>query len=572
MTNNPDQMSRAELVAHLRSLEARLRDDQDREKLVHDLRVHQEELEAQQAQLVEAQHALETARDLYADLFELAPLGYVLLDAAGVIEEINGTALRLLAVSDRMRVARSPFWIFVAESDRQTFRAHLRVLRAGTDHSQTEVRLIPGGTSGQRIVQVYTRVWTRRETTEPKYLTALIDVTERWHAQEERRAAEAARRALAEEERAMRAANEAKDRFLAALSHELRTPLTPILLGLDALAARGDIPGPIEPALRMVRRNVEQEARLIDDLLDVTRIAHDKLHCEHDVVEVHTLLRELHAIFSQEADATGVAVTLDLAASETHVVGDAVRLKQVTWNLLRNAIRHTESGNRISIRSETSAPGRIRIVVADTGGGIPPAFLQRIFVPFEQADRTHGVGLGLGLAIAKGLVEQHGGTIVADSDGPGTGATFTVELPTTRPVSASRDEGVIALDRPTRETRILLVEDHPDSAEAIELGLTSVGYQVVVADSVGAALAHADETFDLLVSDLSLPDGSGLDVMRELLTRRPVFGIALSGFGAESDVRATREAGFQRHLVKPIELSQLIAAIESLLATEGPAS
>src|SRR5262249_45199031 len=161
----------------------------------------------------------------------------------------------------------------------------------------------------------------------------------------------------------------------------------------------------------------------------------------------------------------------------------------------------TKSGDRIAIRSEASAPGSIRIVVADSGAGIPAAFLHRLFVPFEQMDRSHGVGLGLGLAIAKGLVEQQGGTIGAHSEGPGTGATFTVELPTTRPAFGGRDEDAAPVDRPVNDTKVLLVEDHADSAEAIELGLTSAGYQVAVADSVRAALAHADEPFDIVVSD-----------------------------------------------------------------------
>jgi CheY-like chemotaxis protein/anti-sigma regulatory factor (Ser/Thr protein kinase) len=322
----------------------------------------------------------------------------------------------------------------------------------------------------------------------------------------------------------------------------------------------------------MVRRNVEQEARLIDDLLDVTRIAHDKLRCEHEILELHALLRDLHAAYAQEAASAGIAITLEVAATQPYVLGDAVRLKQIVSNLLRNAIRHTAAGGTIAIRSETPAAGRVRISVRDWGTGISPALLKRIFIPFEQADRTHSVGLGLGLAIAKGLVEQQGGTIAAHSDGPGTGATFTVELPTVQAPAESHDAKKPAIDHASRGRTVLLVEDHADSAEAIELGLASAGYRVVVADSVRSALSHADEQFDVVVSDLGLPDGSGLDVMRGLLTRRPILGIALSGFGAASDVRSTREAGFQRHLVKPVDLSQLVEAIEGLLAPDRAAA
>jgi len=191
--------------------------------------------------------------------------------------------------------------------------------------------------------------------------------------------------------------------------------------------------------------------------------------------------------------------------------------------------------------------------------------LQRIFVPFEQEDRTHGVGLGLGLAIAKGLVEQQGGTIEARSEGSGTGATFTVELPTIDAPIPLPDEKKIPIDHIGRGRTVLLVEDHADSAEALALGLSSAGYRVIVAMSVQSALSHGDEEFDVVVSDLGLPDGSGLEVMRGLQARRAVPGIALSGFGAASDVQSSRDAGFQRHLVKPVDLSQLMESIEMLV-------
>jgi len=566
MSTKPEQMSRAELVAALHSLEARLRDDAERRALVHELQVHQEELEAQNDQLIEMQQALESARDRYVDLFEFAPVAYVMLDVVGCIEAVNGAAHELLGAADRLRLTRTPFLVFVAEEDRRLFRAHLALMRGGSEHSQTEVRLRIPGRSQDRVVQVYSRQLKNRDTGDAHYLSSLIDVTAQRQAEEDRRIAEMARRTLVEEEHAMRAAGEAKDRFLAALSHELRTPLTPIVLALDALVQRGDIPPSVEPTLRMVRRNVEQEARLIDDLLDVTRIAHDKLRCESAIVDVHALLRDLHGAFGHEAGESEIELTLDLAADEAHVMGDSVRLKQVVSNLLRNAIRHTERGGRISLSSSTPTRHFVRIRVVDTGSGIPATSLERIFVPFEQVDRVHGVGLGLGLAIAKGLVEQHGGRISAASEGPGKGSTFTVELPTVpAPVEDHDIDASAVPDRSTRETTVLLVEDHHDSAEALELGLSSAGYNVIVADSIRAALARADGEFDVLVSDLSLPDGSGLDVIRALLSRRPIIGIVLSGFGSPRDVEASLAAGFQRHLVKPVDLRMLVDTIEALL-------
>ena len=476
----PEDMSRGDLVKRLNELEAELHDDHERRSLLHELRTHQEELGAQQTQLIETQAALEAARDRYADLFELAPLGYVTLDRDGIIEEINAAGLVLLGVRDR-HAATGPFSLFIAQEDRQAFRSHLRILENAAEHSQTEVRLRARSGQETRYVQVYSRRWAERETGQTRYLTALLDVTERRRAEEDRRSTEVARRALAEEERAMHAANQAKDRFLAALSHELRTPLTPIMLALDVLAARYDVLPDVRSTLRMVRRNVDQEARLIDDLLDVTRIAHDKLHCERSILDLHVVLRDVYALFADEARAEGLTFTIDLAAEAAFVLGDSIRLRQVVSNLLRNAFRHTPANDRIALRSETPAPGRIRVTVADTGHGIPRALLARIFVPFEQADPTHGVGLGLGLAIAKGLIEQHGGTITAESE-EGAGAILTIELPTVEPSLLERAPEPAVTGPAGHDITVLVVEDHADSAEALELGLTAAGYRVMLAE------------------------------------------------------------------------------------------
>src|SRR5262245_2756299 len=208
MSTKPEEMSRAELVAALHSLEARLRDDAERRALVHELQVHQEELEAQHTQLIEMQQALESARDRYLDLFEFAPVAYVMLDVVGCIEAVNGAAHELLGVADRLRLERTPFLVFVAEEDRRLFRAHLGLMRRGSEHSQTEVRLRMRGRSQDRIIQVYSRQLKDRDTGDPHYLSSLIDVTAQRQAEEDRRIAEMARRTLIEEEHAMRSAGE----------------------------------------------------------------------------------------------------------------------------------------------------------------------------------------------------------------------------------------------------------------------------------------------------------------------------------------------------------------------------
>lgn len=557
-------MSRAELVAQLRSLEARLQGDAERQALLHELQVHQAELEAQQAQLIETQEALQQSRDRYADLFDLAPVGYVTMDTNGVIEAINLAGLRLLNLRDRSRVLGTPFTVFVDADDRPLFRLHLMRCRDTLERVETELTLRAYGTGDTIQVRLCSRRAAAPANPELAYPTSLIDMSALRRAEADRRAAEEKRRAIAEEDRAIRALNDAKDRFLAALSHELRTPLTPILLTLDVMEARGDLPPPVRETCRMIRRNAETEARLIDDLLDVSRIANDKLRCEMLPLDLHDVLRDVAAMYAEEAKSTDVALHLELNAGEHHVLGDVVRLRQVFWNLLRNALRHTPRGGRIVLQTHNPSPRTMCVNVVDNGRGIPPDLLGRIFEPFEQVDKRASVGLGLGLAISKGLVERHAGGIFARSGGVGRGAEFTVELPTTaRPVEPR--ETVIPRARArTNGTTVLLVEDHRDTAEAMGIALTAAGYQVVIGHSVQEALDKATGAVDIVVSDINLPDGSGLDLMRQLLSQRPTVGIALSGYGTEEDVEASRSAGFQRHLVKPVELGQLLATLEEL--------
>ncbi len=368
------------------------------------------------------------------------------------------------------------------------------------------------------------------------------------------------------------AASQAKDHFLAALSHELRTPLTPVLLRVAALASSPALPEGIRADLRMVQRNVELEAKLIDDLLDLTRVARGKLSLHFEATDVHPLLEHVVEICSEGIAGRGVAIVLEAGAGERHVRADAGRLQQVFWNLLKNAVKFTPDGGRIRVVSANPEPGRITVAVIDPGIGIPPEELPRLFNAFEQESsettRAFG-GLGLGLAISKALVEQHGGELAGMSAGRGHGATFTVSLATVAAPEAvaPADLAVGAAEAPA--LRLLLVEDHPTTLEVMTELLELAGHEVRAATDLSSARSlAARHTFDLVVSDLGLPDGSGYELMDELRTGYGLRGIAVSGFGMEEDVRRSRAAGFLEHLVKPIDVDKLKGAIARAAARQ----
>ena len=369
---------------------------------------------------------------------------------------------------------------------------------------------------------------------------------------------------------AAEAASQAKDQFLAVLSHELRTPLTPVLASVEHLARQPNLPDEIAAALDMIRRNVAMEANIIDDLLDLTRISRGKIELRPKTIDAHTVLRHALEVWQRQIEAKRLAVSLSLWADQHYVRADPTRLQQVFWNLIGNATKFTPEGGRITLRSTNDAAGRLIVEVEDTGIGIAKDLLPRLFTAFEQGERTvtrrYG-GLGLGLAISKALVEMHHGTLVATSQGAGHGATFTVSLVPTSAPAAERPAIVPAAQGNGPTLRILLVDDHEDTARVMSRLLRNAGFEVTTAGSVGEALRTADAAeFDLLLSDLGLPDGSGHDLLRGLKTRRPIRAIALSGFGMDEDVQRSREAGFDRHLTKPASLDVLEATIRELFA------
>jgi signal transduction histidine kinase len=368
------------------------------------------------------------------------------------------------------------------------------------------------------------------------------------------------------------AANKAKDDFLAVLSHELRTPLTPVLTTLAMMKEDENNPPRTLQDLEVIRRNVEVEARLIDDLLDLTGIARGRLDLRREPVDVASLLD--HAIQNycyRTADEKRLSLTVKATATERYVSADSARITQVFWNLLQNACKFTPIGGSIDVRvtnearPESEMPDLV-VEIRDTGIGIKPAAMPRIFEAFEQGERSRGRvfgGLGLGLAITRAIVELHGGTVAAESAGEGRGTRMTIRLPTiAAPASQVIDGTPTRAIRTPRSLRILLVEDHQDTAEQLTRLLKRAGHQVSCVGCVREALERSQSgEFDILISDLGLPDGSGHDLMRDLARTRHMPGIALSGFGMKEDVENSLAAGFSRHFTKPVDWQELQSEI-----------
>jgi PAS domain S-box-containing protein len=361
-----------------------------------------------------------------------------------------------------------------------------------------------------------------------------------------------------------RAANHAKDDFLAALSHELRTPLNPALLLASDGARNADFSPQARRDFDIIRNNVELEARLIDDMLDLTRITRGKLTLEKKPVDIHAALHDAVGTVRSDLAQKKIELVLDLDAGKPVVTGDAVRLRQIFWNILKNAVKFTPAGGKIAVKTSDSPGDKIVVTITDTGMGLEPKEIERIFGAFAQGTHQFG-GLGLGLAISRAVVEMHAGSIRAESLGKGKGATFTIELPLDREMKKPEPEL-----RPAPATakvsgnglRILLVEDHEPTRISLTYLLRRRDYNVVEAGSLSEARSLlAKEKFNLLISDIGLPDGNGCELMEESHKRKHLKGIALTGYGMEQDITRSRAAGFIAHLTKPVNIESLDNAL-----------
>ena len=375
-------------------------------------------------------------------------------------------------------------------------------------------------------------------------------------------------RELREAKHAAETANKAKDQFLAMLSHELRTPLTPVLATLNLWEASEDVPKSMHGDVQMLRRSIELEARIIDDLLDLTRIARGILSFSPEETDVHALLEFLVGLSRSEIDAKQLYATLNLNAAKHHVYTDAARLQQVIWNILRNAIKFTQTGG-ITISTSNDADGRIDVSVRDTGIGMTQETIDRLFVPFEQADRSQAKrygGLGLGMAISRALVELLDGTLTAVSAGVDRGSIFTVSFPTIEAATPSGEPQPVSKVEHGK-VKILLIEDHVETAKALVKLLKNRGFKIESVGTVAAGLEAAESrSYDLLICDLGLPDATGFDFVEKVRAKNDrTPAIALTGFGMQQDIERAESAGFDAHLTKPVNLQKLEATIWRLV-------
>jgi signal transduction histidine kinase/ActR/RegA family two-component response regulator len=392
---------------------------------------------------------------------------------------------------------------------------------------------------------------------------------------------EVTERRRAEQERAEllvreREANRLKDEFLATLSHELRTPLNAILGWTRLLRGKMLPDSSIDPALEKVERNAQMQARLVEDLLEVSRITTGKLRLDMREFDLVALARTAVDSIRPTAEARGVIVERDFRAPAMPTVGDPDRLQQVVWNLLSNAVKFTPSGGRVTL-SLRRVGDTDEIHVSDTGVGIDPSFLPNVFDTFRQADasatRAHG-GLGLGLSIVRHLVEVHGGSVAAFSEGRDRGSTFTVRLPVRSLSSlnpqAPPDAAVLIPGDLLLGAGIVVVDDDRDTRELLQSVLAAAGAEVRAAGSADEALAFFREGIpDAIVSDIGMPGRDGYSLMHELRSSpglMPRVAVALSAYAAPRDREQSVLAGFQEHLAKPIDPVALVRILHDRLA------
>ncbi len=374
------------------------------------------------------------------------------------------------------------------------------------------------------------------------------------------------------------ASSKAKDKFLATLSHELRTPLTPVLATLSAWEVTNELPSSLRTDLQRMRRNVELEARLMDDLLDLTRIENGKLSLQKEVLDVHGLIQSAIAIFRDEIQSKGLRLHCRLGAKDSYFEADPARLQQIFLNIIGNAVKFTPERGNIEIATANSHDKELTITIRDDGIGMSEEVMTRLFQRFEQGDPSaeRGYhGLGLGLSIAKALVEAHGGTLHAESKGPGHGSTFVVRFAVSHapPRVLAGPGPALPIHDGRGGLRVLLIEDHEDTAQVMQNVLRQMGHEVETCSTVATACQKLhDAQFDVLLSDIGLPDGTGIDFIKAAREICQTPAVALTGYGMAEDVERCLQAGFDEHLTKPIDFERLQNTLSRISAKRAPSA
>jgi signal transduction histidine kinase/CheY-like chemotaxis protein len=510
-------------------------------RLIHELQVHQIELELQNEELRRARDEVEASATRYSELYDFAPVGYVTLDAKTIILEINLVGSTLLG-KDRALLIGQRFASWVTPATRPALEGLVADLhreeRASCDLAITRangvtylhVDAVPEAPAGAAV-------W--------RFRAALTDVTE----------VKAAAR--------IRESDRRKSAFLAVLSHELRNPLAPIANAIHLLER---VPPGSDRAIRaraVIERQTAQLTRLVDELLDLTRIERGKVELKPEVVDLREIVRRTCEDYRNMLEQHGVQLHITAPAGPVTVRGDPARLAQVVGNLLHNAAKFTPAGGFVTVVVGQAA-GRAELRVRDTGVGFAPRDLQHLFEPFAQAEqglaRTGG-GLGLGLSLVKGLVEMHGGNVVGASDGAGKGAEFVVTLPLGATVAANRPAEP---SKPPARS-IVIIEDNADAATSLADLLTLDGHRVQIASDGKSGMELVRQVKpDVVFCDIGLPDVSGYDVARALRGEEALRNtrlVALSGYAQPEDRERSREAGFEVHLAKPPDLDAVNAAL-----------
>jgi two-component system CheB/CheR fusion protein len=488
------------------------------------------------------------------DLFEFAPIGYATLTLEGAIGAVNQAGTRILAL--RRPAVGLRFASFVAPEQRHRFDRLLADVRSSDLKQVAELRLtVPAGSARQTELTGEDAVQVRLTAAaihrgEPAVLLAFEDITER----------KAHEFKLAQTEDRLRDAGRRKDEFLAVLAHELRNPLAPIRNSLFVLGHSRSSSEQIQKAHTIIDRQTTHLARLVDDLLDVTRIARGKIHLQRERVELGGLIRG--TVEDQRAGfrASAVDLEIDVESGPIWVDGDPARLVQVLSNLLGNAQKFTPSGGHVLLKARREGD-RVVVRVRDTGIGIAPEILPYLFQAFAQGpqtmERSRG-GLGLGLAMVKGLVEMHEGSVDLTSDGPGRGTEVIIALP-----MAAQPIAKITSARATHERhqRVVIIEDSPDGADSLRDALELAGHEVKVAPDgpQGLALVRAFQP-DVVVCDIGLPGMNGYEVARLIRAEQAMvrsYLIALSGYAQPEDLQRASGAGFDQHVAKPPSLDHL---------------